>query len=120
MDPGDGSEVQNKTGLDTTGTISSNEQEVIGMLLAQTTQGTTEAGQLAQHVVSVQVRKRQGIGSSLELAQFPVTPLGGLQTRARQTFSWLSLATSEGDCPLWTRASSRPNLEAWNIHKKFV
>ena len=93
MDPGDGSEVQNKTGLDTTGTISSNEQEVIGMLLAQTTQGTTEAGQLAQHVVSVQVRKRQGIGSSLELAQFPVTPLGGPRTLARQTFSWLSLAT---------------------------
>ena len=58
MDPAaDGSEVPNKTaaGLDTTGTISSNEQEVIGMLLAHTTQGNTEpAGQLAQHV-NVQV-----------------------------------------------------------------
>ncbi|XP_072048147.1 uncharacterized protein [Amphiura filiformis] len=47
---GDGGEVHNKT-LDTA-TISTNEQEVIGMLLAQTTQGGDS--QLTQHVVNVQ------------------------------------------------------------------
>ena len=69
---GEGDEViphhQQKT-MDTS-TISSNEQEVIGMLLAQTTQSTSSEGQLGQNAnVTVQVgfhyliRSCQGNGS---------------------------------------------------------
>ena len=53
MDGGDGGEVSTNKGLDTA-TISSNEQEVIGMLLAETPQGGDAP--LTQQVVNVQVQ----------------------------------------------------------------